>query len=334
MTVQYLRNVSLIVATAAGSGIELGALRIVFNIRRGDTQTPNTTDIRVYNLNDNTARQVKSPEFTQLQLKVSYGTDALQLVFRGSIKQVRLGREDQRNSYVDITAADGDEAYNFAPIALTLAAGATAPKDSIQAMIAGMAKAAQGSPTGAPGGQVIGEGYLPEFGTNNLPRGKVHFGMCRDELRQIARANNCTWNVQDGNVTFIPVNGYIPGEAVLITPATGLIGTPEQTQNGLSITVLLNPNIKIGQLIQLDSKAINQLRFGTDINAIKNNLFLKETAAKLNADGLYYVMRADHTGDSRGTTWYTNLTCLAVDASAKNVELASGILGAGAIPQY
>jgi hypothetical protein len=26
-------------------------------------------------------------------------------------------------------------------------------------------------------------------------------------------------------------------------------------------------------------------------------------------------MRADHVGDSRGNAWYTQLTCLAVDAS-------------------
>jgi hypothetical protein len=38
---QYLRQLSLVVADPAGQGLELGELRVVFEVRRGDTQTPN-----------------------------------------------------------------------------------------------------------------------------------------------------------------------------------------------------------------------------------------------------------------------------------------------------
>ena len=130
MSLQYLRNLSLVVANPAGEGLELGALRVVFEVRRGDTQTPNSCDLRVYNLSDDTAKTINT-EFTQLALKVSYGTDPLQAIFRGSIKQVRKGRENQLNSYVAITAADGDHVYNFSAVAQTLAKGAT-PTDSVQ----------------------------------------------------------------------------------------------------------------------------------------------------------------------------------------------------------
>jgi hypothetical protein len=113
----------------------------------------------------------------------------------------------------------------------------------------------------------------------------------------------------------IPKTGYIQEAPVLITPATGLIGTPEQTQNGLKLRVLLNPAIKIGRVIQLQSTDINQLRYSLDYHATGSNRILQQGTNKLNADGVYYVMRADHTGDSRGTPWYTDLTCLAVDIS-------------------
>ena len=68
MTQQYLRNLSLVVANPSGDGLELGSLRVVFQIHRGDTTTPNSCDVRVYNLSDATANTVDN-EFTQLALK-------------------------------------------------------------------------------------------------------------------------------------------------------------------------------------------------------------------------------------------------------------------------
>ena len=316
MSQQYLRNLSLIVADPNGKGLELGSLRCVFHVVRGDTQTPNSLDVSVYNTSDDTANRLRSPEFTQIQLAVSYGDQPPQLIFRGSIRQVRKGREDQLNSYVAITAADGDEAYNFSFAALTLAAGAT-PQNAIEALIKQMATAAAGAPTGGSGGQAVTQGYLPQLTANKSVRGRTYFGLCRDHLRGLANNNDCFWSIQDGAVTFIPQTSFIPGTAVLITPSTGLISVPEQTQNGLEMTVLINPTIKVGQLVKLDSSDVNQFRYGLENKATPLNALLAQSTTKLNADGLYYCMRAEHTGDTRGQIWYTKLTCLSVDASQR-----------------
>lgn len=234
MTVQYLRNVSLVIANPAGAGIELGQLRIVFQVRRGDKQTPNSCDVRVYNLSQNTANQLRAnkngvPEFTQLTLKASYGTQPLAQIFWGSITQVRLGREDQRNAYVDFTAADGDEPYNFAPSAFTLAAGAT-PMTPVQTIIGFMANFKFGNPTKqTTEGQPLTQGYMPptlQNSTTRSIRGRVYYGNCRDELRAIADAHDCWYSIQDGQLTFIPRTGYIPEPPIVVSPSTGLIGVP------------------------------------------------------------------------------------------------------------
>jgi hypothetical protein len=316
MAQQYLRRFSCVVADPAGKGLDLGGLRCVFNVRRGDTQTPNGTDVRIYNLSPNTEDLIAGPdrEFTQLRLSAGYGDD-LQLIFKGSIKQARRGREDQRNSYVDITAADGDEAYNYSSVALTLAAGAVSPKNIIESIVQIMARQVRSTPTGGTGGEPTTLGYLPQMPATVGTRGRVYYGMCRDVLRDIAEANNCKWSIQDGQVVFVPWTGYIDGEPVLISPGTGLIGVPEQTQNGLTLRVLLNPAIKIGQRIKLDSKNINQFRYSLDYQTASLNDNLALSSTKLSSDGSYYVMRADHEGDTRGEQWYTELTCLSVDAS-------------------
>lgn len=336
MSIQYLRQFSLIVARASGAGIELGALRCAFTIRRGDTQTPNSCDVRVYNLSDNTANTIASPEFTQLQLRAGYGSASnLAQIFAGSLKQVRKGREDQKNSYVDLTAADGDEAYNFASFALTLAAGAATPSNAVQAMIANMAKEALASPTGAPGGQAISAGYIPPLSPNSTPRGRTYFGAVTDELRDLAETNDCKWSIQDGKLCLIPKTGYIIGQQPIeISPLTGLIGVPEQTQNGLEIRTLLNPALKIGQLIQLNSANINQYRYGLDTSSVAQNLFLKAVLST-SADGTYYVMRANHSGDTRGNDWYTDLVCLSCDAKVPvSAVQQAAIVPANAVPRY
>jgi hypothetical protein len=132
-------------------------------------------------------------------------------------------------------------------------------------------------------------------------------------MRDLAGANDCKWFIQDGAVELVPNTGYVPAPPVLITPFTGLIGTPEQTQNGLEITVLMNPSIKIGRTVQLDYSNINQLRYGTDKGSTLLNTLLAQTSTKLSPSGTYYVMRAEHSGDTRGTPWYTKLTCLSTD---------------------
>lgn len=334
MTAQYLRNLSLVVANPAGQGLELGALRCVFEVRRGDTQTPNSCDVRVYNTSTDTSNRLYSPEFTQLMLRVGYQDQQLQQIFAGSIKQVRKGREDQKNSYVAITAAEGDQAYNYAALAITLAKGAT-PTDVISGIIKQMATAALATPTGGSGGQVVQPGYLPQLTSNAYQRGRTVYGMCRDELRELVGANDCTWFIQGNQLDVVPLTGYVPEPPILLTPSTGLIGVPEQTQNGLMMRVLINPAIKIGRVVKLDYSDINQYRYGLDVHSVGANLQLARSTTRLSPSGLYYVLRVEHFGDTRGLQWYSDLTCLSVDAEIPTNTLPqAAILPGGAVPRY
>ena len=122
-TPQYLRKASLIIGQAAGDALDLSALRFVFDVRRGDLQTPNSARVRVFNVGPMTAQRVQK-EFTRLVLQAGYEGN-YGIIFDGNIKQVRRGRVSQTDTYLDITAADGDSAYNFAVVNATLAAGST-----------------------------------------------------------------------------------------------------------------------------------------------------------------------------------------------------------------
>lgn len=300
MTVQFGRKLSVAIGPAGGTGLEFESFKVTFQVRRGDIQTPNSADVMIYNVKPQTANQISTKEFNELRIQAGYEGN-FGLIFQGNVKQVRIGREDAVNTYVSITAADGDSAYNFAAIRRSFARGFQ-PRNAIEAFLSSM------------GNFGIKPGYVPELPQSGKFRGRVFYAMTRDELRDFSAAYNVQWSIQDKALTFIPRTGYIPGDPVIISPQTGLIEVPEQTQNGIETRVLLNPQLKIGKLVKLENTTINLLRYGLDTGSQANNQFLAQSV-KTNAQGLYYVMSAEHSGDTRGDAWWTDLVLLAVDSA-------------------
>jgi hypothetical protein len=79
---------------------------------------------------------------------------------------------------------------------------------------------------------------------------------------------------------------------------------------------------------------INQFRLGLDRPSQVNNVAIA-MQNKINQQGLYYVMRADHTGDTRGQNWYSDLTCLSVDATvAANADALNALFYTGPVPVF
>ncbi|WP_257744602.1 phage protein [Burkholderia glumae] len=300
MTTQFGRKVSLVIGPDSGNALDLSALRIEFRVKRGDTQTPNSLRARVYNVSANTAQSAESKEFTRIVLQAGY-EGSYGIIFDGSIVQVRRGRENATDTYLDITAADGDMAYNFAVVNTTLAAGSK-PADHVKVCTAAMAQLG------------VTEGYMPDLGGNPLPRGKVMFGMARDHLETVARTTQTLWSIQDGRLQIVPETSYAPGEIPVISASTGMVGMPEQTANGIKVRMLLNPSVKIGRLISLNNSSIQSFEFSLSSADAATN---RSTALqnKINGDGFYYVMTAEIWGDTRGNDWYTEVICLAVDAT-------------------
>lgn len=308
MSRNYLRRTSLIV-TAGAEGLDLSEMRIQFRVNQMDVDAPNTAIIRVFNLATSTGQQIQK-EFQEVVLQAGYEDGNFAIIFKGTIKQVKRGRLNATDTYVDILAADGDIAYNFGVVNKTLAAGAT-PQDQVNAISEATSKfgVTQADNQGLVGG--------------TLPRGKVLFGMYRDRMDDVSRTNSVTWSVQNGKIVVIPVTGYLPGEAVVLTSRTGMIGVPEATNDGIKVDCLLNPLIKIGTRLQINNKSINN-------TTIREQGFPRYTdltfIASLSADGYYRALVVEHEGDNRGDAWYTHITCLNVDptAAAGNSVQANG----------
>lgn len=405
---QFGRKVSIIVGQDAGDALELSELRVVYDIKRGDLQTPNSARFRVYNVSETTRQRIER-EFTRIVVQAGYKGN-FGIIFDGTIKQVRRGRESQTDTYLDITAADGDSAYNFAVVNTTLGAGSKV-SDHVGVCSREMENygvtmgyspwgKAEPKPTEAEiaeqqrvvdeakkaldenqqlatdllnealrlfklgdeafiGGdsvlarqyyeqskvfadkknsvlQAIKKVYQPAYtaalaklkamqaaliapdassaAQQGLPRGKVMFGMARDFMRSAAKTTQTVWSIQDGKLIMVPETSYMPGEIPVITAETGMIGMPQQTQNGITIKMLTNPNVKIGTLIQIDNASVQRYEYSLNVGQQAQNERI-EQQAKLQDDGFYYVMIAEHNGDTRGNEYYTDVICLAADVT-------------------
>lgn len=287
---QWMRQCSLVVGDASGRGLELGELRMVFGVSKGALETPNSAVIRVYNPSEDTAATIRR-EFSKVVLQAGY-KDGMGLIFSGTIRQVRRGRENGTDTWLEIIAADGDWAYNFAVVNTTLAAGSK-PADRMQVCQAAFAE------------KGIQEGYMADPGGNGLPRGKVMYGMARQHMREAAADSGCEWSFQDGAVQVVKAAGYLPGDAVTLTHETGLVGTPEQTNEGIKVRCLLNPSLRVGGRIRLDNRSVLQLKTDLGFRAI--------FPPRLDRDGLYRILRLDFTGDTRGNDWYADALCIGLD---------------------
>jgi hypothetical protein len=288
------------------TALDLSQLHFRFQIRAPEVETPNTATIRIYNPADTTAQLIQQ-EFSSVILQAGYqGGQQYGQIFKGDIKWVKVGRESNVTKYVEIDAADGDLAYLTSVVNTTLAAGAASPVQQANAVAASMSSAnvTQGDTTPLTNGT----GGI-------IARGKVLFGLARAYARQVAGNTGCVWSIQNGVLTWSPQTGYAPNEAVVLTARTGLIGMPEQTQNGIKIRCLLNPNIVVGGLVKIDNASINSTTVLSQGYPSYNNIAL---FADQSADGTYKVIVHEMVGDTRGEEWYSDLICLAVDTSASS----------------
>lgn len=309
---QFGRTVSLILANQQVSR-DLSQLHFRFTVRASDQESPNTAEIRVYNLKHTTVAEIIK-EYTSVILQVGYQGQVATL-FQGTIKQFKQGRERNVDNFLMILAADGDELYNFGVVQQSLAAG-TSYQDRFNSICDAL---------GAPK-DPNAEGYMQATG-GILPRGKVLFGLGRSYLRDLARSTGTRWSIQKGQMTFIQLTGYLPGNPIIIDSKSGMIGVPEATDQGVEVTILINPLVIVGQRVQINSADIVQT---TILEQGYPNYSSVSYVASVPAGlGVYRVLVAEHDGDTRENEWYTHLTCVSIDPSAQQASAVLAYGGAG-----
>lgn len=285
-----------------GQLLDLSDLHVQFHVYQAETSIPNWATIRVFNLSDATLSRVQG-EFQYIHLAVGYGGNVATL-FKGQIRQFNAGRRvNATDTFIDFVCQDGDEGYNWSFVNQTLAAGWT--YDDVR----GVAHKAFGEYDLTPG-------YQDTLPGVKFPRGKVLYGAARDHMDSITDNTGISWSIFNGNLVGVKLTGSLPQEAISLTPSTGLINLPQQTVDGITLRCLINPKIRYGSLIHLDNQDIQTASVNIAYGAVNY-------IPGFDKNGLYHVYCANHTGDTRGNDWYSDIICV---ARSGGLPLTSGYI--------
>lgn len=284
MAKQWIRKASLII-NANKEVLDVSELQFRFETEAYTTTTPKTLQLRLYNPAPKTIKKIID-EGAQIFLSAGY-EGSFGSIFQGAIIQIRSGRENGTDTFLDISASDGDHEYNNSFVSATVAAGSTA---------IGRLK------TIATSGKLT-LNQLPADSGKKLPRGKVFFGLARDHLRPLCATIGADWSITNGVIDVIEQRAYRAGDIIKLTSETGMIGQPMQTLEGIAIKALLNPGIEQSVLVQIDNASIQQYQADLGLGAEQRNGWIPP----ISADGKYKILYCKHKGDTRGQEWYTDM---------------------------
>lgn len=373
MSDNWMRHFELQIVNDKGEGISLSDFKVVFDITWTSAKFPRVANITIYNLLPSTEYRIMNHEFRKIRIIAGYdgsksvtqvsdmgvvkpvsSGDAGQsdganygLIFSGDIRYAIKGKGSSKDNgsiadhWLEIQAASEYEAYLYASVKTTLAAGY-----SVQNMLDLTMQSF--NPYG------VTKGVVGSLSSTKFPRGLPIYSASRDVMDNIAQMCNGHWQMVDGQMHMVPDSEYVQ-EAIVLSSLTGLIGMPKQDDTGVTVTCLINPNIKVNGLVQIDQNSVYRAELNSDLiagdsnaqnqNASSSRYFeekdsngnlavnglsgnSKNTPAPIAADGVYIVKKITCKGDTRGQNWYMTLTCQARGASDSPVSASQGKSGA------
>lgn len=288
--------------------MNLDDLQTEFQVRMATVQQPNHAYIRITNLSDKTSDAIFQ-EGAPVTIYAGYHEGPYGEIFAGETREMRRGKMNGVDKYHDILAVDSHAAYAYAEVHKTLDKGSSI-KDVIQEAAKAMEQ------------QGVQIGDLSQIKDVKLHKAITMNGMARDILRWATESIDASWSIFNGKLQIVPNDGSAKG-SYTINGDSGMVGMPEQTLTGVNIRILMNPNIKMDQMVQVDSKSIQQyMRKSASHGDLPT---LKGVVPGIAVDGEYKVIRIDHDGSVQGQEWYTTLTCLAPGKEGQSGPGAKGI---------
>ena len=278
-----------------GNALDVSDLRCVFLCEKSLNDTPNYSQITIYNLNQQTISSIKAGD--KVVLEAGYEGGNYGMIFTGDIVQPMVHRESSTDIALTLIVQDGDVYLNSAFTAQTLSKAST--QDDVITVCLN-SDVARGAITGS----------LPQ---TKMVRGKVLFGKSAKYLRKVAANSKGQFYIEDGKVNIVAAKDYSSKQAVELNPMTGLIGMPEQTDDGVKGQCLINPSIKLNTLIYINSKLVTPKQVAEGET--------KYTA--VNADGVYRIVKLTVEGDTHGDTWYMTFEAI-TQSGAKPDGMSSG----------
>ena len=303
-------------ATIASKTWTPDALRVTFEVLQAMNSSPFWyADISIYNMNDQAVQNILlNATWVTLRAGFMTGENLYATIWDGPVFQPIFTREAVVDQKVTLHCVAN-------PFVMDSIVGfATGPFSTQTQLVAKMASQINLPPVSTAQG-TLGAVAEQRMSVTQYPRGNGVFGKTSRYLAQIADSNFLQmW--QDGQQAYIsevdsgnrepqlvyspPLDPAYTDQMLNIPIGTtrSLIGTPRQTQQGVTFEVLLDPRLKVGLpplVVQLARTQVAQLvqtptpASGSIPTALSSNL-------------TFFVAQVRHVGDTRGNEWYTEVT--------------------------
>jgi len=234
----YLRKVIVTLRSPVGTPKSFSQLRVRFRCVKTRESKPNEMEVEIYNLSDQTRSELEQQN-ASIVLSAGY-EESIETIFTGNIKKVVQSQEGP-DIISKLEVADGGNAFRNARIQKGFPPGVKT-RQAIEELIQSMGLS-RGSIEGVPNSQYA--------------NGLSLSGLARDRLDDLCRKNNLQWSIQNGSVQIVPNGGNTLDAPNIISPDTGLIGSPNKTKKGVEFKTLLQPKLIPGRRIQLKSRFIS-----------------------------------------------------------------------------
>lgn len=211
-----------------------------FDITRNDFSSSNVASIRVYNLSKNRRDQIRKDvsnynEIKNVVLLAGYN-DNIATIFSGQISQAWSFREGT-NFITQIECYDAGPAFVNAQTSTQYPEG-TRQSSIIEDLIGSLEKYG------------ISKGRIGDISTVQLTKGNTYSGSTLDILRELTGG---ALYIDNGKANVLGNNETLNGTIQIINSASGLLGTPKREALIVTLEILFEPRIIMGQLLKVES---------------------------------------------------------------------------------
>ncbi|MGP1470061.1 MAG: hypothetical protein ACTTJE_00545 [Schwartzia sp. (in: firmicutes)] len=273
--------------------MDVSRLRCVFKAQYSVDTAISLCTLTIYNMNAATEKEVIEEGF-QIAIYGGYKEGQYGEIFIGDIVQVFRNREDGVDYRLEIIALKGAATLYQNFVKASVAANSL-PRDVPKNL-------ADNADTKFKVGETS-----DNFTAQPLPRGKVLFGTPAKYLRNLCVDQDAIFREgDDEKLEVVKVDDEIPEDRVLVlTPKTGLVGTPVYGDDGIHIKMLLDARVKLRTLIKIDNEIIRRQAMNFD-PAGGSSSQMPQTLI-FDKDGEYAAFSIVHSGDTYGDEWSTEI---------------------------
>lgn len=270
MTQLYERIIRITLSQpATGRALVVEGLHMAFKAERSRKKKPNAAEVTIYNLAPETRQALLSGDW-KCAVAAGYAPqEPVPILIQGDVDSVDVDRQPQ-DILTKLKIRDGGAAFSAAPVSLALAPPITLARALEEAA------RALGLPLGP----------LPDGLGVEYVGGLTFQGRARDALDELTAAAGLGWSIQDGVVVVANPLAPLPRTAPLISPSTGLIGSPKETKKKGTVT-------DIKAEVQFDARYIPGL---------------KVVLQSADVNGTFLIFKAEHDGDNFGGSFQSSLT--------------------------